>query len=116
MDVGAKPDYMNASETFRFNLLRLMAEKGFKAAELSKKANLNARAVKDIEEGRVASPKISTVCALANALGADPAEMMGLGSRSRLIPALDEYLSQYDQSEQEQLLQALSALPVVRHD
>lgn len=115
-NVAAKPDYMDVSETFRANLLRLMAEKGFKAAELSKRAHLNARAVKDIEEGRVASPKLSTVCALANALGEDPAEMMGLGARSRLVPALAAYLAQYDQSEQERLLQALSALPVVRHD
>jgi transcriptional regulator with XRE-family HTH domain len=114
--VTAKPDYMDASETFRSNLLRLMAEKGFKAAELSKRAKLNARAVKDIEERRVASPKLSTVCALANALGADPAEMMGLGPRSRVAPALEAYLAQYDRSEQERILQALSALPIVRHD
>ena len=106
---------MNESDTFRANLLRLMAEKGFRAAELSKRAGLNARAVKDIEEGRVASPKLSTAFALARALGCDPGEMMGLGPRERLAPALVEYLLQYDLSEQERLLQALSALPV-RHD
>lgn len=81
-----------------------------KAAELSKKAGLNARAVKDIEEGRVASPKLSTVVALARALGEDPAVMMGLGPRLRLVPDLAGFLSQYDESEQAQLLQALSSL------
>ena len=81
---GDKRLYMDESETFRANLLRLMAEKGFKAAELSKRAKLNPRAVKDIEEHRVTSPKLSTVFALAKALGSDPAEMMGLGPRSRL--------------------------------
>jgi len=105
---------MDESEIFRLNLLRLMAEKGLKAAELSKRAKLNARMVKDIEERRVASPKLSTVFALAKALGADPAEMVGLGPRTRLAPALEAYLAQYDQSEQERLLQALSALPL-RH-
>lgn len=102
---------MDESEIFRDNLLRLMLEKGFKAAELSKRANLNPRAVKDIEERRVTSPKLSTVFALARALSTDPAEMMGLGARSRLVPALEAYLAQYTQSEQERLLQALSALP-----
>lgn len=101
---------MDESEIFRDNLLRLMAERGFKAAELSKRAKLNPRAVKDIEERRVASPKLSTVFALARALSADPAEMVGLGPRSRLAPALEAYLAQYDQAEQERLLQALSAL------
>jgi transcriptional regulator with XRE-family HTH domain len=107
---GGKPLHMDESEVFRANLLSLMAEKGFRAAELSKRAKLNPRAVKDIEENRVVSPKLSTVFALARALGADPAEMMGLGPRSRLVPALEAYLAQYDQSEQERLLQALSAL------
>lgn len=102
---------MNESEVFRANLLRLMAERGFKAAELSRRAGLNPRMVKDIEEERVASPKLSTVFALAKALGADPAEMMGLGPRNRLAPNLAEFLSQYDEAEQAQLLQALSALP-----
>jgi transcriptional regulator with XRE-family HTH domain len=111
---GDKRLSMDESETFRANLLRLMAEKGFKAAELSKRAKLNPRAVKDIEEHRVTSPKLSTVFALARALGSDPAEMMGLGPRSRLAPALEAFLAQYDQSEQARILQALSVLPVQR--
>lgn len=105
---------MNESETFRENLLRLMAEKGMKAAELSKRAKLNARAVKDIEENRVVSPKLSTVFALARALNADPAEMMGLGPRPRLVRELADFLSAYDATEQERLLQALSAMPLRR--
>lgn len=99
---------------FRASLARLMAEKGLSAKGLSKLAGLNDRAVKDIEEGRAQSPKLSTVFAIARALGADPGEMLGLGPRHDLLPELAAYLSQYSLSEQEQLLKALSALPVQR--
>lgn len=103
---------MDESETFRANLLRLMAARGYSAAELSKKASLNPRAVKDIEERRAQSPKLSTVFALARALNADPGEMIGLGPRIDLAPELARYLSRYSVSDQERILQALSALPV----
>ena len=102
---------MDESDTFRRNLLRLMAERGLKAAQLSKLAGLNPRAVKDIEEGRAASPKLSTVFALAYALGADPAEMMGLGSRAKVRHDLVAFLEQYDEADQERLLLALASLP-----
>ena len=101
---------MTESEKFRESLLRLMVERGFSAAELSRRAHLNLRAVKDIEERKVQSPKLSTVFALANALGADPAEMMGLGARGHLAPALAKYLSRYPERDQERLLSALAAL------
>lgn len=102
---------MDESENFKRNLLLALKESGMKAAELSKKAGLNARAVKDIEEGRVASPKLSTVFALAEALGRDPGEMMGLGPRPKLKADLVAYLSQYDEADQARLLAALAALP-----
>lgn len=103
------PD-MDENETFRLNLIRLMRERGLKAAQLSKLADLNARAVTDIEEGRAQSPKISTVFKLAKALQVDPAELMGLGPRLLLNRELAEFLSQYSETEQERLLQGLSAL------
>jgi transcriptional regulator with XRE-family HTH domain len=109
----ATPSRMDENEAFRENLLRLMAARGYSAAELSRKASLNARAVKDIEERRAQSPKLSTVFALARALGADPGEMIGLGPRIDLAPELARYLSRYSVSDQERLLQALSALPVL---
>lgn len=89
----------------------VMAEQGLAAAQLSRKAGLNLRAVKDIEEGRVVSPKLSTVFALSKALGRDAGEMMGLGPRHQIIEALALYLSQYDAADQERLLSALAALP-----
>lgn len=101
---------MDENETFRLNLIRLMRERGLKAAQLSKLADLNARAVTDIEEGRAQSPKISTVFKLAKALQVDPAELMGLGPRLLLNRELAEFLSQYSETEQERLLQGLSAL------
>ena len=109
-EILPKPSAMTESESFRRNLLRLMSEKGLKAAELSRMAGLNPRAVKDIEEQRVTSPKLSTVMALARALQVDPAAMMGLRPMSKLRPELLSFLAQYDESEQEQLLSALAAL------
>lgn len=103
---------MNASETFITNLLRVMQERGLKPATLSKMAGLNARAVKDMEEGRVRSPKLSTVFALAEALDLDPGEMMGLGPRPKIQRELAGYLSQYSAEEQEQLLSALNNFPL----
>lgn len=105
---------MDASVAFRENLLRIMGERKLRAAELSRRAGLNPRAVKDIEEGRAVSPKLSTVIALAEALGEDAAEMMGLGARVSLKPELARFLSQYDESEQERILAALAALPAPR--
>jgi transcriptional regulator with XRE-family HTH domain len=102
---------MDASVAFRENLLRLMGEQKLRAAELSKRAGLNPRAVKDIEENRVVSPKLSTVIALAEALGADPAEMMGLGARGAVKPELARFLSQYTEDEQGRILAALAAFP-----
>lgn len=102
---------MNESETFRGNLLRVMVEKGFDPANLSRAAGLNPRAVKDIEERRAVSPKLSTVFRLAQALNVDPAELMGLADRSRLAPELAQYLAQYSEEEQRKLLAALANLP-----
>lgn len=98
------------SEIFKRNLLRVMAEQGLAAAQLSRMAGLNLRAVKDIEEGRVMSPKLSTVFALSKALNRDPGEMMGLGPRHRINEALAAFLSRYDEADQERFLSALAAL------
>jgi transcriptional regulator with XRE-family HTH domain len=102
---------MDESEVFRANLLAAVQARGLKAAELSRKAGLNARAVKDIEERRTVSPKLSTAFALARALGEDPGEMMGLGPRVLLRADLAAFLSRYDEADQARLLQALAALP-----
>lgn len=102
---------MNENEIFRANLLQAMAERGLKAAELSRMAGLNPRAVKDIEERQAISPKLSTVFALARALGVEPGELMGLGPRQSLSRELVEYLSAYSQDDQQRLLLAISAIP-----
>lgn len=105
---------MDVSETFRRNLLALLAEKKISAATLSKAAGLNARAVKDIEERRTQSPKLSTVFALADALGVDAGALMGLPPRPRLVGELVAFLEQLDAAQQERLLAALAALPPPR--
>lgn len=101
---------MDENEAFRVNLLRIMAEKGFDAANLSRAAKLNPRAVKDIEERRAVSPKLSTIFKLAKALSVDPTELMGLTDRTRLAPELAAYLSQYSEEDQRKLLSALASL------
>ncbi|WP_386684602.1 helix-turn-helix domain-containing protein [Loktanella sp. R86503] len=102
---------MDANETFRKNLKALRLEKGFNARQLSERAGLGERNVKDIEEGRSQSPKISTVFSLAKALDADPAEMMGLGTRVKINSDLAEFLEQFDAEGQSRLLAALAAIP-----
>jgi transcriptional regulator with XRE-family HTH domain len=105
---------MDENEIFRANLLRVMGEKGVDAANLSRAAGLNARAVKDIEERRAVSPKLSTVFRLARALGVDPGELLGLGGREQLAPELREFLSQYTEEDQRRILLALESLPAPR--
>ena len=102
---------MSESEIFRENLLRAMQEQRLTAAELSRLAGLNSRAVKDIEERRVVSPKLSTVFALAKALNRDPGELMGLGRRLAIKAELAEFLSQYSPEDQERLLSAIRSIP-----
>jgi transcriptional regulator with XRE-family HTH domain len=105
---------MDESEVFRANLLHYMAERGFDAARLSRAAKLNPRAVKDIEERRAVSPKLSTVFKLAHALGVDVTDLLGLSDRRKLAPELADYLCQYSEAEQRQLLLALASLPSPR--
>ena len=100
---------MNESEIFARNLVAAIRETGTNNAELSRKAGLNARAVTDLLE-RVQSPKLSTVFALSRALGRDPGEMMGLGKRANIISGLADFLSQYDEADQERFLSALASL------
>ena len=102
---------MDASDTFRRNLALLREQKRLNAAELSKRAGLNPRAVKDIEEGRAQSPKLSTVFALADALQVDAGDLIGLPPRPRLVGELVAFLEQLDEDQQEQLLNALAAVP-----
>jgi transcriptional regulator with XRE-family HTH domain len=102
---------MDESAKFRENLLIALRESGLNEAELSVKAGLNRRAVTDIREQRVRSPKLSTVFALAKALNRDPGEMMGLGPRPKVQKDLADFLSQYDEADQQQLLAAIRAFP-----
>ncbi|TQM89721.1 Cro/C1-type helix-turn-helix DNA-binding protein [Roseinatronobacter monicus] len=78
------------SEIFRTNLLRLLKERKISAAALSRKAGLNMRAVKDIEERRANSPRIVTVFKLAEALDVGPEVLLGLKT---CHCAHDDYLS-----------------------
>lgn len=101
---------MSESEVFRHNLKKYRMAANISAAELSRAAKLNDRAVKDIEEGRAQSPKLATVFALSKALGIDPGEMIGLGPRPKINQNLADFLSQYDEDDQERLLGALAAI------
>lgn len=105
---------MTNDEIFRRNLIALMRERGLAAATLSKEAKLNARAVKDIEEGRSGSPRLVTAQALADALEVDLSELLGLGPTPKLRRDLAEFLEQYDEDEQGRFLAALAAIPPAR--
>lgn len=102
---------MDVNEIFRLRLAAEMAAQGYNPASLSKKANMNRRAVTDLLEGKAQSPKLSTAFAIAEALGLTLDQLTGKASQRSLAPRLLELLSQYDQDEQEQLAAAISALP-----
>jgi transcriptional regulator with XRE-family HTH domain len=101
-------------ETFRANLRALRESRGLNADQLSKLAGINRRGVRDIEEGRSQSPKLSTVAAIADALGVELGDLLGLGPRQTLNAELVEFLEQYDEDGQARLLAALAALPLPR--
>lgn len=101
---------MNEGEIFIKNLIAAIDADGLNEAELSRRAGLNRRAVTDLREGRVRSPKLSTVFSLAKALNRDPGEMMGLGPRPKISRTVSDYLAQFDEDSQEQLLAAVRAV------
>ena len=101
-------------ETFRRNLRAAREAKGLNVDQLSLMVGTNRRLVRDIEEGRSQSPKLSTVFRLAEALGVEPGELLGLGPRQTLIAELAAFLAQYDEASQERFLAALRALPLPR--
>ena len=102
---------MDVNEIFRLRLHAEMVAQGLNPASLSKKAELNRRAVTDLLEGRAQSPKLSTAYALANALGLSLDELTGKATQRSLAPRLAELLAQYDEADQERLAEAILALP-----
>lgn len=102
---------MEVNEVFRLRLKAEMEARGYNPSSLSKRANMNKRAVTDILEGRSESPKLSTAHALADALEVGLDELVGFRPQVSLAPRLAELLAQYDQAEQEQLAEAILALP-----
>jgi len=101
---------MDEGEIFIKNLVDAIRADNLNEAELSRKAGLNKRAVTDLREGRVKSPKISTAVKIAKALNRDPAEMMGLAPKHSVAPKVAEYLGRYDEVEQERLLDGILAV------
>ena len=77
-DLPSKAVTEDISEIFRTNLRRILDERQIAAATISRKAGLNLRAVKDIEQKRAQSPRLSTVFKLAEALEVPPQELLGL--------------------------------------
>ena len=101
-----------ASATFIRNVLAAVdADPDLNDAKLSLLAGVNRRMVTDMREGRVKSPKLSSVFAIARALNRDPGEMMGLGPRPKIRSDLSAFLSQYDEDGQERILRAMKAFP-----
>lgn len=102
---------MDISEEFRIRLRAEMEAQGINPAALSLRANMNRRAVTDVLEGRSQSPKLSTAFALAKALGTSIDALCGVAPQISLSPRLVELLAQYDEDDQERLVEAIHALP-----
>jgi len=107
--------YPNATheidEIVRHNLMALMRYRGMSAAELSRKAGLNARAVTDIAERRTQSPRVTTVFALASALRVSPEDLFGFSNSmdgtAGLGTGLDDHLADMAEPKQNQSLMSL---------
>lgn len=97
-------------DKFRANLRAAMERVGIDAANLSRKAGLNARAVTDILEGRSKHPRISTVVSLAGALGVTIYDLLDAPPRGKIIQGLEDYLSKCDEGVQKGILEALLSL------
>lgn len=94
---------------FRENLLSHMKSKNLKAAQLSKMAGLNPRAVKDIEEERIKNPRIQTVLALEAAMELPFGKLLGK-SVDMIDGELLSLLGELDEATQKQLLMTLQSL------
>lgn len=108
---------MDVSEIFRANLLQILKDRKVSAASISRKAGLNIRAVKDIEERRAKSPRIQTVFKLAEALEVPAQELLGL-EKCRCAAASDlndavQFFSALPPEQRELLLSAIRQLVVV---
>lgn len=96
-------------DAFCKRLARYMAQEGMNPAQLSKRAGLNARAVTDIQQGRIKSPRVQTVMALEKALGLSPGALLGFGPAA-VSSELQELLNELDEATQQQLLVTLRSL------
>lgn len=86
-----------------------MTEAGMNAAQLSRRAGLNARAVTDIQQGRIKSPRVQTVMALEVGLGLSPGTLLGFGP-AKVSAELQALLHELDEATQQQLLVTLRSL------
>lgn len=102
---------MDVNEIFRLRLEAEMKAQGLNPASLSKRANMNRRAVNDLLEGRSRSPKLSTAYSLAHALSVTLDMLTGDAPQKAIAPSLLALLARYDQDEQEQLAEAILRLP-----
>lgn len=101
---------MSAAENFRRNLKRIREERGLDAANLSRDAGLNKRAVTDIETGASKNPTLRSAVAISEQLKVPLAELIGDHARTEIVAEWQEFLSQYDEAEQRTLLQAVASL------
>lgn len=102
---------MNVNDIFRLRLEAEMRAQGLNPASLSVRVGMNRRAVTDILEGKAQSPKLSTAYALSQALGVGLDQLTGSAPQVSIAPRMAELLAQYDESEQEQLAEAILSLP-----
>ncbi|WP_084386369.1 helix-turn-helix domain-containing protein [Roseinatronobacter thiooxidans] len=105
---------VDVSEIFRANLLQVLKDRKISAASVSRKAGLNIRAVKDIEERRAKSPRILTVFKLAEALEVPPQDLLGLtkcpcASATEISDAV-EFFSSIPAEQRDSVLSAIRQL------
>ncbi len=104
------PHGMDVNDHLRVNIAPLRKARGMTPNDLAREAGINLRGVRDIEEGRSVSPKISTVVSLAKALGVRVSDLIGDEPVDKLRQELVDFLLNYSLEDQERLLVALQAM------
>jgi transcriptional regulator with XRE-family HTH domain len=86
------------------NITRLMMERGWSMAELSKRANAGSTGVFDIINGRSRSPKLETVAKIAMALNVSVVDLLSDEPRSKYHAEILDVFDHMSSADRDRLL------------
>lgn len=86
------------------NIARLMAERGWSMAELSKRANAGSTSVFDIIHGRSRSPKLETVAKIAMAFNVSVVDLLSDEPRAKCHAEILDVFDHMSEADRNRLL------------